>query len=60
MSANRIETRYDERLEMYVAVAPNRAYCTGFGKTPEEARARLEFAISLWFDSEGGRRVLEA
>ena len=60
MSANRIETRYDERLGMYVAVAPNRAYCTGFGKTPEEARARLELAISLWFDSEGGRRVLEA
>ena len=58
MSAYRIETRYDERFGMYVAVAPDQAYCTGFGKTPEEARARLEFTISLWFDSDGGRRIL--
>lgn len=53
MSATNVETRYDERLGMYVAVAPNQSYCTGFGKTAEEARARLELAISLWFDSEG-------
>ncbi len=55
MAAYEVETRYDESLGMYVAVAPDRCYCTGLGKTPEEARARLELAISLWFDSEGGR-----
>ena len=53
MSAYKVETRYDQRLRMYVAVAPNRNYCTGFGKTLEEAHARLELAVSLWFDSEG-------
>ena len=57
MSATRIETRYDERFEMYVAVAPDLHYCTGLGKTPEQARERLEQAISLWFDPEDGRLV---
>lgn len=56
MNAYEVETRYDQRLGMYVAVAPNRYYCTGFGKTPQEARARLELAVSLWFDSDGRRR----
>ena len=55
MSAERIETRFDERFGMYVAVAPDRHYCTGLGKTPEQARERLELAISLWFDPEDGR-----
>ncbi len=54
MSAKKVETRYDQRFGMYVAVAPDRSFCTGFGKTPEEARARLELALALWFDSEGG------
>ena len=55
MSAERIETSYDERLGMYVAVAPDFHYCTGLGTTPEEARERLELAISLWFDPVDGR-----
>ncbi len=55
MSADRIEIRYDERFGMYVAVAPDHHHCTGLGATPEEARARLELAISLWFDPESGR-----
>ena len=55
MGRKRIETRYDERFGMYVAVAPEQSFCTGLGKTPEEARRRLELAISLWFDPEGGR-----
>ena len=54
MSKTRIETRYDERFGMYLAVAPDLHHCTGLGKTPEEARARLELAISLWFDPEKG------
>ena len=54
MSAKKVETRYDQRLGMYVAVAPDWSFCTGFGKTPEEAHARLQLAVSLWFDSEGG------
>lgn len=56
MSALKIETRYDRRFGVYVAVAPDRNYCTGFGKTAEEARARLELAVALWFDSEGRPR----
>ena len=40
---------------MYVAVAPDRSYCTGLGKTPAQARARLELAISLWFDPVTGQ-----
>ena len=55
MSTDGIKTRYDERFGMYVAVAPDFHYCTGLGKTPEEALARLELAIALWFDPEGGR-----
>ena len=55
MTKTRIETRYDERFGMYLAVAPDLHYCTGLGRTPEEARERLELAISLWFDPEGGR-----
>ena len=55
MSADGIETRYDERFGMYVAVAPDFHHCTGLGETPEEARERLELAIALWFDPEGGR-----
>jgi predicted RNase H-like HicB family nuclease len=55
MTATRIETRYDKRSGMYLAVAPDLHYCTGLGKTPGEARARLEAAISLWFDPEEGR-----
>ena len=55
MSATEIVTRYDERIGMYIAVAPDNSYCTGLGKTPQEARARLEMAISLWFDPQGGR-----
>ena len=55
MSATEIETRYDERIGMYIAVAPDYSYCTGLGRTPREARARLEMAISLWFDPQGGR-----
>lgn len=54
MSETRIETRYDERFGMYLAVAPDLHYCTGIGRTPEEARARLELAISLWFGPDGG------
>jgi predicted RNase H-like HicB family nuclease len=56
MSAYRIETRYDKSSGMYLAVAPDRSYCTGLGKTPEEARAQLELAVSKWFDAEGGLR----
>jgi predicted RNase H-like HicB family nuclease len=56
MSANEVETRYDEHIGMYIAVAPKQNYCTAFGRTPEEALARLELAVSLWFDSEGGLR----
>ncbi len=55
MSAQRIETRFDERFGMYVAVAPDFHHCTGLGRTPEQARERLELAISLWFDPEDGR-----
>lgn len=53
MSAPRIEIHYDERFGMYAAVAPDRYNCTGLGRSPEEARARLELALSLWFDAEG-------
>lgn len=53
MSDVRIEIRYDERFGSYLAVAPERYNCTGVGKTPEEARARLELALSLWFDADG-------
>ena len=56
MSEIRIETRRDESSGLHVAVAPSRNFCTSFGRTPEEARARLEQAISLWFDSEGNPR----
>ena len=56
MSEFRIETHYDETCGLHVAVAPSRNFCTGFGKTPEEARVRLEQAISRWFDSEGNPR----
>ncbi|MFQ5527315.1 MAG: type II toxin-antitoxin system HicB family antitoxin [Thermoanaerobaculia bacterium] len=38
---------------MYVAVAPDLSFCTGLGKTPEQAHARLELAMSLWFESDG-------
>ena len=55
MSKIRIETHFDEQFGMYAAVSPEHHYCTGLGKTPEQARARLEFAISLWFGPEGGR-----
>ena len=53
MSTTRIETHYDESRGLHVAVAPDQNFCTGLGKTPEEAHARLELAISLWFDSDG-------
>lgn len=49
----RIETHFDEKSGLHVAVAPDLYFCTGLGTTPEEARAHLEFAISRWFDSEG-------
>ena len=55
MGETRIETRYDERFGTYVAVAPDQSYCTGIGRTPEEARERLELALELWFDPRGGR-----
>ncbi len=51
-----IDLRFDESLGSYVAVAPSLHYCTAFGKTPEEARERLELARRLWFDSEGRPR----
>ena len=53
MRATRIETYYDQSNGLHVAVAPDLYFCTGLGRTPEEAHARLELAISLWFDSEG-------
>lgn len=53
MNENGVETRYDAECGLYVAVAPGDNFCTAFGKTPEEARARLELARSLWFDKDG-------
>lgn len=54
MKPLRVETRYDEELGLHVAVAPDLYFCTGLGATPEEALARLEMGITLWFDDEGG------
>ena len=56
MVQTRIETHYDESSGLHAAVAPDLYYCTGLGRTPEEARAHLELAISRWFDSEGKPR----
>lgn len=53
MSEIEVQVRYDKRFGSYVAVAPSLHYCTGLGRTPEEARERLELARRLWFDSEG-------
>lgn len=55
MGKIRIETRFSKRFGVYLAVAPDFYYCTGLGKTPEEARQRVEQAVSLWFGKKGGR-----
>lgn len=55
MKAMKVEMHYDEKREMYLAVAPDLYFCTGLGKTPEEAHTRLELAVSLWFEAEGRR-----
>ena len=55
MTTPGIKITFNEDMGCYTAEEPGPGSCVAFGKTPEEAVAKLEFAKTLWADCESCR-----